>query len=79
MPLALIPQTFLVKWRKTALKGRSSYQEHFLDFRQLVGHSSPATADAEGTSFAFEYGTAKLGGQGFTELEGSRGRSTYFF
>ena len=76
----LTPETFVAKWRKTSLKERSSYQEHFLDLRQLVGHSSPATAEVEGTSFEFEYDTAKLGGgQSFAMQDEPRVRSKHFF
>jgi len=41
-----------------ALKESAAANEHFLDLGQLVGHPTPAIADAEGTSFTFEYGAA---------------------
>ena len=69
MPAALTPQTFVAKWRKTTLKESAAANEHFLDLCQLADHPTPAMADAEGTSFTFEYGAAKLGGgQGFADV-----------
>ena len=69
MPAALTPQTFVAKWRKTTLKESAAAKEHFLDLCHLVDHPTPATVDAEGTSFTFEYGAAKLGGgQGFADV-----------
>ena len=69
MPAALTPQTFVAKWRKTTLKESAAAKEHFLDLCQLVDHPTPAMADAEGTSFTFEYGATKLGGgQGFADV-----------
>ena len=69
MPAALTPQTFVAKWRKTTLKESAAAKEHFLDLCQLIDHPTPATVDAEGTSFTFEYGATKLGGgQGFADV-----------
>ena len=69
MPAALTPQTFVAKWRKTTLKESAAANEHFLDLCQLVDHPTPASVDAEGTMFTFEYGAAKLGGgQGFADV-----------
>ena len=69
MPAALTPQAFVAKWRKTTLKESAAANEHFLDLCQLADHPTPAMADAEGTSFTFEYGAAKLGGgQGFADV-----------
>ena len=69
MSSTLTPQTFVAKWRKTTLKESAAANEHFLDLCQLIDHPTPATADAEGTSFTFEYGAAKLGGgQGFADV-----------
>ena len=69
MPAALTPQTFVAKWRKATLKESAAAKEHFLDLCQLADHPTPAMADAEGTSFTFEYGAAKLGGgQGFADV-----------
>ena len=69
MPFTLTPQTFVAKWRKVTLKESAATKEHFLDLCGLVGHPTPAAADAEGTHFTFEYGAAKLGGgQGFADV-----------
>ena len=57
-----MPQTFVAKWRKATLKESAAAKEHFLDLCYLVDHPTPASADAEGTSFTFEYGATKLGG-----------------
>lgn len=65
----LTPQAFVAKWRKVTLKERAAAKEHFLDLYDLLGHPTPAAADAEGTHFTFEYGAAKLGGgQGFADV-----------
>ena len=69
MPSTLTPQTFVAKWRKVTLKESAATKEHFLDLCGLLGHPTPAAADAEGTHFTFEYGAAKLGGgQGFADV-----------
>jgi hypothetical protein len=69
MPAALTPQTFVAKWRKTTLKESAAANEHFLDLCRLLDHPTPADVDAEGTTFTFEYGAAKLGGgQGFADV-----------
>ena len=67
--IPLTPQTFVAKWRKVTLKESAATKEHFLDLCGLLGHPTPAAADAEGTHFTFEYGAAKLGGgQGFADV-----------
>ena len=69
MPAALAPQTFVAKWRRTTLKESAAAKEHFLDLCRLLDHPTPADVDAEGTTFTFEYGAAKLGGgQGFADV-----------
>ena len=69
MPAALTPQTFVAKWRKATLKESAAAKEHFLDLCRLLDHPTPADVDAEGTTFTFEYGAAKLGGgQGFADV-----------
>jgi type II restriction/modification system DNA methylase subunit YeeA len=69
MPATLTPQTFVAKWRKVTLKESAAAKEHFLDLCRLLDHPTPADADAEGTTFTFEYGAAKLGGgQGFADV-----------
>jgi hypothetical protein len=62
MPPALTPQSFVAKWRKVTLKESAAAKEHFLDLCRLLDHPTPADADAEGTTFTFEYRAAKLGG-----------------
>ena len=46
MPFTLTPQTFVAKWRKVTLKESAATKEHFLDLCGLVGHPTPAAADA---------------------------------
>lgn len=66
---ALTPQAFVAKWKRSALKESASDREHFIDLCHLVGHETPAEADATGASFAFQYGATKLsGGQGFADV-----------
>ena len=60
---------FITKWKKAELKERAAAQEHFLDLCHLLGHPTPAEADATGTSFCFEKGAAKHGGgEGFADV-----------
>ena len=56
------PAEFIVKWSAADLSERASYQQHFLDLCELVGHPKPAELDATGELFAFEKGTARQGG-----------------
>jgi hypothetical protein len=56
------PATFIAKWAAADLSERASYQQHFLDLCELVGHPKPAEADATGEIFTFEKGAAKHGG-----------------
>ncbi len=58
----MLPHQFVDKWSKVSLKERSAAQEHFLDLCRLVGHPTPAEADADGASFTFEKGAKKLDG-----------------
>jgi hypothetical protein len=60
LPVAI--DQFIAKWKKAELKERAAAQEHFLDLCHLLGHPTPAEADATGTSFCFERGAAKHGG-----------------
>jgi type II restriction/modification system DNA methylase subunit YeeA len=60
---------FIAKWKKAELKERAAAQEHFLDLCHLLGHPTPAEADATGTSFCFEKGATKHGGgEGFADV-----------
>ncbi len=66
---SLTPQQFVQKWEDSALKERSSYQEHFIDVCRLVGHPTPAALDPTGETFTFEAGVKKLGGgQGWADV-----------
>ncbi|MFN8476027.1 MAG: type IIL restriction-modification enzyme MmeI [Anaerolineae bacterium] len=71
-PLAmpdLSPQDFVAKWRQTAVKERSGYQEHFIDLCRLIGHPTPVEDDPTGTRFTFEAGAGKQkGGQGWADV-----------
>lgn len=63
------PQQFADKWERAELKERASYQEHFMDLCHLVGHSTPADIDPEGTFFTFEAGVkTSTGGQGYADV-----------
>lgn len=53
---------FIAKW-KGGGKERQNAQEFFIDLCRLFRHPTPREADAEGTSFAFEYGADKTGGR----------------
>lgn len=58
----MTPQEFVRKWSISALKERSGSQEHFIDLCRLLGESTPADADPEGTWYTFEKGATKYGG-----------------
>lgn len=62
MAASITPQQFVEKWRKTQVKERSGYQEHFLDLCRMLGHPSPLEDDPTGERFAFEAGASKQGG-----------------
>jgi hypothetical protein len=62
MPPSLTPQSFVEKWRQSALKERSASQEHFIDVCRMVGHLTPAELDPSGGFFTFEAGAAKTAG-----------------
>ncbi len=59
---AVTPEEFIKKWSASTLKERSSSQEHFIDLCHLIGESTPAEADPEGTWYTFEKGASKAGG-----------------
>jgi len=60
---------FIQKWRDHALTERQSYQQHFLDLCELVGHPKPAEVDKTGETFCFEKGAGKLsGGKGWADV-----------
>ena len=60
---------FITKWKKAELNERAAAQEHFLDLCRVVGHPTPAEADATGDTFCFEKGAAKHGGgDGFADV-----------
>ncbi len=58
----MTPEQFAAKWSKVSLSERASYQQHYLDLCELVGHPKPAEADPFGESFCFERGAEKHGG-----------------
>ncbi len=69
--MTLTPPQFVAQWQNTTLGERQSYQLHFLDVCQLVGHEAPGGEgrDSQGKTFAFEYGVKKDGGgQGFADV-----------
>ena len=59
----MTPQQFIAKWQRANLSERSAYQQHFLDLCEILDHPKPAEADPEGTSFTFERGCRKIGGE----------------
>jgi hypothetical protein len=63
------PQEFVNKWRRSEVKERSGYQEHFIDICRLIGHATPVEEDPSGTRFTYEAGAAKQsGGQGWADV-----------
>ncbi|MBE7432415.1 MAG: class I SAM-dependent DNA methyltransferase [Anaerolineales bacterium] len=65
----MTPQEFISKWQRVTAREKQTYQEHFLDICQLVGHQTPNEYDPTGTRFAFEMGAAKTsGGQGWADV-----------
>ena len=66
----MIPQEFVNKWRLvTEVSERSTYQQHFLDLCELVGHGKPIQLDPKGEFFTFEAGAAKQsGGNGWADV-----------
>jgi hypothetical protein len=54
--MAISSSDFIKKWSQVSLSDRSSYQQHFLDLCELVGHPKPAESDPTGSSFCFERG-----------------------
>src|SRR5215510_4149552 len=67
--MPLTPQDFVSKWKRVTAREKQTYQEHFLDLCQLVGHQTPNDYDGTGTRFAFEMGVAKTsGGQGWADV-----------
>ena len=69
MSSSFTPQDFVAKWRRSELKESAADREHFIDLCRLVGHPTPAEADATGATFTFQYGAARLGGgQGFADV-----------
>lgn len=59
---SVTPAAFIAKWSAADLSERASYQQHFLDLCELVGHPKPAEIDTTGEIFTFEKGAAKHGG-----------------
>src|SRR5215208_1852717 len=67
--MPLTPQDFVSKWKRSTGGEKQTYQQHFLDLCELVGHPTPAAFDPTGTRFAFEMGVEKTsGGQGWADV-----------
>jgi type II restriction/modification system DNA methylase subunit YeeA len=65
----MTPQEFIRKWTASALKERSGSQEHFIDLCRMLGQTTPAEADPDGTFYTFEKGASKYGGgDGFADV-----------
>ncbi len=71
MNSTITPQEFVDKWRVTSLGERQSYQLHFSDVCQLVGHQPPDSSgtDEKGRLFQFEkYVKEEKGERGFADV-----------
>jgi hypothetical protein len=67
--MPITPQEFVSKWKRVTARERQTYQEHFLDICQMLGHQTPNDYDPTGTRFAFEMGAAKTsGGSGWADV-----------
>lgn len=67
--MPITPQEFISKWKRVTAREKQTYQEHFLDICQLVGHQTPNEYDPTGKRFAFEMGAEKTsGGQGWADV-----------
>ncbi len=55
-------QDFIIKWKKSTLKEKSSSQENFIDLCGILAHKTPAEMDPDGDFFTFERGASKHGG-----------------
>jgi len=67
--MPLTPQNFVSKWKRVTAREKQTYQEHFIDLRNLVGHQTPNDYDPAGKRFAFEIAVAKTsGGQGWADV-----------
>jgi restriction-modification enzyme MmeI-like protein len=67
--MPLTSQDFVSKWKRVTAREKQTYQEHFLDLCNLVGHQTPNDYDPTGKRFAFEMGVAKTsGGQGWADV-----------
>ena len=65
------PQQFITKWRDTPLNEKQSYQLHFRDLCNLLGHPEPDSSGIaeNGQPFQFEPSLKKTsGGQGFADV-----------
>ena len=61
--------TVVATWRGSTLKERSAAQEHVIDLCRPFGAPTPADADRDGATYAFERGAAKTaGGNGFADV-----------
>jgi hypothetical protein len=67
--IKVAPQDFVSKWRRVTAREKQTYQEHFLDLCQLVGHPTPNEYDPTGTRFGFERDTPKtIGGRDWADI-----------
>src|SRR6266540_3591645 len=67
--MPLTPQDFVSKWKRVTAREKQTYQEHFIDLCNLVGHQTPNDYDPTGKHFGFEMGAAKTsGGQGWADV-----------
>ena len=41
--MPLTPQDFVSKWKRSTGREKQTYQQHFLDLCELVGHHTPAS------------------------------------
>jgi hypothetical protein len=52
--MSFTSQDFVSKWKRVAAREKQTYQEHFVDLCNLMGHQMPNGYDSRGTCFAFE-------------------------
>jgi type II restriction/modification system DNA methylase subunit YeeA len=65
----MTPDQFIRKWTASKLSERAAAQQHFVDLCTLLGEKTPAEADPEGETFAFERGgTTATGGHGWADV-----------
>src|SRR6266404_5911762 len=60
--MTLTPDAFIAKWRASSLTESAASQSQFIDLCGLLGEPTPADADPDGETYAFEKGASKTTG-----------------